>query len=437
MGMKLRHIRHVATTIIGSSVAACAVAQAPLPGTNIVEPGLRATLGSEFSYDDNLLYQREQKLGTRVLHINPTLDFGWRRQGTDLSVHYDFGHTHYMESPADSFESHSLSYVFNTRLSRIHKLVLEGNLQRGVEARGLGFSEGGNVQQLDAPTPIRSSNLQLAYQLGSDSARLRAVASAGLSDTDRENPLISDDSRDFRANSGGLQLLYRLGWRTDLVAEYRRREVRYYGTPAPAGNLAWVPDSNENQYLVGVDLRATAKTSGRARVGTVERKPVWKVAQWEDMPEANREFVEDPFAQTAELQAGYNDGGRRTYWELAGIWAPRSYSTFTLLSQVTNNEPLFVGRYVRSTDVSLGWTHRWNGWLESEIRWSAGRDQYIGSGREDDRQALNLRLDYSLDSKTHLGIGFRHQQLDSTSGLVGYDKNVYYLYFNYTDTWRN
>ena len=219
-------------------------------------------------------------------------------------------------------------------------------------------------------------------------------------------------------------------------AEYRRREIRYNATAGGNIAMARVPDSNENQYLVGVDLRATAKTSGRVRVGAVERKPVWKVAQWEDMPEANLDLVEDPFAQTPEWQSMYSDGGTRTYWELTGIWAPRSYSTFTFGSQVTNNEPLFVGSYVRSSQVSLGWTHRWNGWLQSEVQWSAGKDQYIGSSREDDRQALNLRLVYSLDSTLDLGFGFRHQQLDSSFGQVGYDKNVYYLYFNYTDTWR-
>lgn len=434
--MKLRHIRHVATVVVGSSVAVCAVAQTQLPGTGLVEPGLRATLGSEFSYDDNLLFQRDQTLDSRILHINTVLDFGWRHQGTDLRANYDFGHTYYMDSPDDSFESHRASFALNTRLSRIHKLMLEGNLQRSVEARGIGFSEGSNARQLDAPTPIRSSNLQLAYQLGSDTARLRAIASAGRSDTDRDNPLIVDDSRDYRVNSGGMQLLYRLGWRTDLVAEYRRREIRYNGTAGGNIAIARVPDSNENQYLVGVDLRATAKTSGRVRVGAVERKPVWKVAQWEDMPEANLDLLEDPFAQTPALQAMYSDGGTRTYWELTGIWAPRSYSTFTFGSQVTNNEPLFVGSYVRSSEVSLGWTHRWNGWLQSEAQWRAGKDQYIGSSREDDRQALNLRLVYSLDSAMDLGLGFRHQQLDSSFGQVGYDKNVYYLYFNYTGIWR-
>src|SRR5690606_33994241 len=115
------------------------------------------------------------------------------------------------------------------------------------------------------------------------------------------------------------------------------------------------------------------------------------------------------------------------------IWAPRTYSTFTLSSQVTNREPLFVGNYVRSQQFSLSWNHRWNGWLQSEMQLSFGTDEYVGSGRVDDREAFNLRLVYSLDTLMTLGLGLRHQKLDSNFGTAGFDKNVYYLYFNYTD----
>lgn len=423
--------------MILGGVTLCAQGQPQSAGGVERAPGLSATLASEFSYDDNVLHQQEQTQGSRILLINPQLDYAYRHRSAELNVHYDFAHSHYLDSPVDSYNRHSLNYRLSTRIDRIHRLMLEGAVQSSYEARGLNFSEGSSALDLEAPTPINTHSAQLGYQLGSDAARVRVVASIGRDETDRDSPLIVDDSRDHRANRAGVQLLYRLGWRTDLVAEYRRRDTRYRQGSSEETLVPAPPDSVETQALVGIDLRATAKTSGRVRVGTVERKPVWRTAQWEDAPESELEAVEDPFAEPPAVAAARQGGGTDSFWELTGIWAPRTYSTFTLSSQVSNREPLFVGNYVRSRQFSLAWNHRWNGWLQSEMQLSFGTDEYVGSGRVDDREAFNLRLVYSLDTLMTLGFGLRHQKLDSNFGTVGFDKNVYYLYFNYTDEWRN
>lgn len=423
--------------MILGGVTLCAQGQAQFASSAALDPGLKATLASELSYDDNVLHQKEQTLGSRILLINPKLDFAYRRRTAELSVQYDFAHTHYLDSPVDSYDRHSLNYRLSTRVDRIHRLMLEGAVQSSFEARGLNFSEGSSALELDAPTPIDTHSAQLSYQLGSDAARVRVVASIGREETDRESPLITDDSRDHRTNRAGVQLLYRLGWRTDLVAEYRRRDTRYRQGSSAEALVPAAPDSVETQALVGLDLRATAKTSGRVRVGTVERKPAWRTAQWEDAPESDLGSLEDPFAESPAMAASRQGGGSDSFWELTGIWAPRTYSTFTLSSQVTNREPLFVGNYVRSQQLSLSWNHRWNGWLQSEVQLSFGTDEYVGSDRVDDREAFNLRLVYSLDTLMTLGLGLRHQKLDSNFGTAGFDKNVYYLYFNYTDEWRN
>lgn len=425
------YTRNGIAALLSCSVALCAWGQG-LPDGG--EPGLEATLVTEFSYDDNVLHQKTDETGSRVWLVNPQVSFAHKLRGTDVSLRYDLAHTSYLDSSVDTYTRHNLNYQLNTRLSKIHKLMLAGVVQSSYEPRGLNFSEGSNAMDLSAPTPVDTRNLTLSYQLGADAARLRAIASVGQSATDRESPLIVDDSRDYKADNMSAQILYRVGWRTDLVAEYRRQETVYGNQPQ---ETAQALDSVETQTLVGVDLRATAKTTGQLRVGTITRKSVWKPVQWEDAPEATPAVQEDPFqAMSPQAQAPASRGAD-SYWELTGIWAPRTYSTFTLSSRVSNREPLFVGNYVRSRQHSLSWSHRWNGWIQSEMELAFGTDEYVGSDRVDDRQAVNLRLLYTLDSLMTIGLGMRHQKLDSNFGNAGFDKNIYYLHFNYTDAWGN
>lgn len=397
-----------------------------------LDRGLEATVNSEFSYDDNILRQKTDGIGSRIWVFNPRIGYAFQSAGTDASIFYDFSNSKYLDSSADSYSSHTLNLSLDKQLNRSNKIMVQSSVLSSAEARGVGFNEGGNAALLDAPTDLDTQSVVANYQLGAEDARMRMVASIGKRSTDRNSPIIINDSRDFDEALDGAQIMYRLGWRTDLVTEYRRRKVIYSRTPIAADGTKQSLDSTESQSLVGFDLKATAKTTGKLRVGTTKRDFKWEAAQWEDGPVTSQ--VEEPAPALAQPRLGTDSD---LYWELTAIWAPRSYSTFTLNSRVSTREALAVGNFIRSQDYSLLWSHRLNSQIQAELDVSTGTDTYVGSSRIDDRRAISVRMLYTFEEWLNLGLGIRHQTLDSTFENAGFDKLVYYMYFTYKDQWGN
>jgi hypothetical protein len=393
--------------------------------------GFSTTLVSELSYDDNILRQQDNKLASRILLVNPGLDYLLERGGSTVGAGYDFSHYTYLDSRADDYDSHAINLNLSQLLGRAHKVSLQGNLLYSSEGRGVGFNEGQTALALSEPTDISTKGLVGNYQIGADDARLRLVANLGARSTDRDSPTIINDSRDYREDLLGGQILYKLGWRTDLVGEVRKRMVSYERNPVLADGTEQSLDSTETQTLLGIDLRATAKTTGKLRAGSTRRDFRWKSAQW-DGAAPEEPAAEAPVPAPVVAAAPQNTGSD-LFWEITGVWAPRTYSTFTLSSTVSTREAVSVGFFIRSQDHRLAWSHSWNAWAQSEIDLNFGTDEYIGGGRTDKRRAVNLRLLYTFDESTNLGLGVRHQELLSQDATLGFDKWVYYLFFNWSD----
>lgn len=392
--------------------------------------GLVGNVRSDFIYDDNILHQPEGGPGSRIWILSPRLAYSASSPGREIKADYEFTHNNYLDSSVDSYDRHAINLAVEQKLNNANKVSVQGSYMNTYEQRGIGFNEGDNALLLGAPTPLETKALTANYQLGADTARLRVLGSAGKRTTDRDSPVIIDDSRDFGENLLGAQVMYRVGWRTDLVAEYRTRSISYNRTPVSLDGTPIDLDSSEQQKLVGIDLRATAKTTGKLRVGSIKRDYKWDAAQWEDAPNPEPVPVPAPVQGIASESLDSN-----LYWELMAIWAPRSYSTFTLNSQVSTRESLAVGNFIRSQQFSLLWSHRWNGWVETELDLNTTRDTFVGANRTDERHAINFRMMYTFNSWLQAGMGVRHQKLNSNFSNLGFDKWVYYLYFNYSDSW--
>jgi len=410
------------------ALAACT---APLLGQELAqERGFEARINSEFSYDDNFLRQKTAQAGTRVWVVNPGVRYTLETPGTLATASYDFVHTNYLDSRADNYTSHTTNLNIQKKLNDFNKFILDLAYLGSFEARGVGFSEGTNALLLESPTPLKANTISGSYQLGADTARMRVISNYGRRHTNRNSPLITNDSRDFNEDFYGAQLLYRMGWRTDIVGEFRGRSVTYPRTPVAADGSDLPLDSVEQQYLVGVDLRATAKTTGKVRVGTLERDFKWQSVQWEDAPNAGVD--EEPQVEPQPIQ-GPQDTGQDFYWELSAVWAPRTYSSVSVNSRVSTREAMAVGSFIRSKEFSMNWNHQWSSRIQTETSYTVGTDTYVDSDRQDDRQAMELRMRYTLDLWLNLGVGIRYQQLQSTFDNAGFDKWIYYLFVNYTE----
>lgn len=393
--------------------------------------GLSATVSNEFSYDDNILRQQDNRTASRVWMINPKLNYKLKAAGGSYSLSYDINHTDYLDSQQDTVTSQSLGAVMEQKINNSNKFSITGAYNSGYEARGVGFNEGSNALTLSKPTSLVTKALSGKYQLGADNARLRFIGTLGHQATSRDSGVIVDNSRDYHEDSLGAEVEYKVGSRTDLVAEWRDQMTTYSRTPVTAGGTEIPLDSEETEYLVGLDLAATAKTTGRLRVGTTKREFKWKPAQWADAQAAatsNAQATDTPVTPAIIFPT---DPGTDFYWEVAAVWAPRTYSHFELNARTSTREALGVGNFIRSKDYMLQWAHQWNKRVRSSIDFSIGTDEYVGASRVDDRTSYNLRLEYDLGDLLNLGFGYRYQDLQSSVGTVAYDKSIYYLFVNY------
>ena len=415
--------------------------------TRLQPAGLTFNINSEFSYDDNVLrqgdasvltngqpnaqpgeLQQAPRIGSRLVQLNPQLSYLIRTGTSSYTVNYAMDRSEYLESKQDNMTNHSLQLSTEQRFNRFNKLTVQGALNYAHEARGVGFNEGLNALNLDEPTLFATHDLFTRYQLGQDGKSLRLIAEAGWSGTDRDSSQITNDSRDYRGNRFGATLQYRVGSRTDLLVEYRNNRITYPRTPTTSSGVQTPLDSVSEEYLAGVNLEATSKTTGRLRVGTSKRSFKWKAANWSDRT-ALGSTETAPAPSPSVVFA--SDSAETLFWEFAAVWAPRTYSRFELSTRTYNREALGVGSFIRSEDYTLMWTHQWNNRVRSRLEFTTGKDDYVDANRQDERKSYQARFEYDFTKVFNVGIGIRYTETVSNFSTSSYDKSVYYLFANY------
>lgn len=395
--------------------------------------GLQVSVNSQFAYDDNLLRQQTEKIGSRMWEFNPRARYQLQLGGGTYYINYDLNHLNYLDSSQDTVTNHALTFGIEEKLNSSNKFSVDGNYNRSFEGRGVGTNEAANALELEKPTLIQVTDISAKYQLGQDGRGARIIASVGRRFNNRNSPLIINDSRDTEEDFYSLQMNYRVASRTDLVAELRHHEVSYPRTPVGNDGRAVPLDSAENQYLIGAELEATAKTTGKLRVGTSSREFKWKGAQWRDADTGQNPPVEQTAAPATVAANAFqpSDSGNTLFWEFAAVWSPRSYSRFELSTRTSTHESLGVGSYVRSKDLGFIWTHQWNNRMRTRLDFTIGTDEYQDTSRVDDRESYNVRMEYDFSKQLNLGFGYTRQTLESTFARADFSKSIYYIFANY------
>ncbi len=395
---------------------------------SVLPKGLAFEVSSEFSYDPNVLRQQKDLIGSRLWVVSPTVRYSRQASGGLYSLSYNVSRSEFVDSQQDSSTAHTLVMAVDQKINAYNKVSISGSYNYAFEGRGVGFNEGDNAGKLDSPTPMITKQVEGKYRLGADKAKMRFTGSIGRRSSDRNSQSIVNDSRDYHEDLLGAELDYRVGGRTDLVVEWRDRVISYNRTPLSQDGTEIPLDSVEQQYLVGLDLEATSKTTGKLRVGTTQRDFKWKAAQWADAKAASGTTVPAVAAAATNFPV---DSGAELYWELSAVWAPRPFSKFELSSRTSTHEALGVGSFVRGMDYALSWSHQWRSRLRSRLEFSLGTDSYKDSSRVDKRKAYGARMEYDFDTRMSFGLGYRYQEMASTAKTTGFDKSMYYIFANY------
>lgn len=375
----------IATTITGISV----LAEAQEGGS-----GFTYGLDAELRHDDNIYRAETRETSSLILEASPFIRATFVNKGNSYQLGYRLNKAEYFDSSADSYDDHEFSADMNHRFTSRQALTATLKHQLLTEQRGTGFSEEANAL-VDGPDDYDATEFAATYFIGAPSARARMELNAEHNILSFDSSYV-DDTRDYDATQLGALLRYRVGARTDLLAEYRNLAVRYDNTPLDGLGQPIDLDSDEDYYLVGIGWELSAKTRGEIKVGQSERDY-------------------DGFSSS--------DG----HWEVELEWRPLSYSEWILNTGRESLETYGTGRFINVKRHMLTWNHAWSGRVSSKLQFGLSEDRYEDSTRSDDQTFWHAELFYEPNNWLNLSAGYAYGENDSNFQLVNYERNVLFI----------
>jgi hypothetical protein len=359
---------------------------------------LTPTLDLEQLYTDNLLRTSDQELDTWGTIFRPRVQ-AWAQHNLDTySLTYQLEDGHYQDSSDDDYTNHLFRSDIHKEFYEPHALDLFAKYVNAYESRGTGLSEGEIANLIDEPFKYELTGFGGQYTLGNSKTRGRLELEVRTEDIQYKN--IRDITRRYDRDQDSLRgtVYYRVGGRTDALAELRRVDTDYRVDPFQDGASLDSLDSDEYVYLVGASWEATGNTTGSVKIGTFDRK----------------------LDSDRNSDTGF-------HWEADVVWEPRTYATFELGTRRYSEETNGVGDYVKARDYDLSWDHDWSSRIHSRAFVLYGDDEYPSSARQDDRYEAEARLDYRFRLWCDFGVGYRYEKRASSIRSLDYTRNEVFI----------
>jgi len=338
------------------------------------------TLELSETYDDNFRANNNEE-SSWITSIKPTFVLGAQERNNVYQLSYSFLHDRFHSSSRDNNTDHFLSATAN----------MEFNVRNRLDARAT-FAKTEDVDDTNVATAndrFSTTGLGAVYTFGAPSALMNLEFGYNHERKRTDNNVNFDKELNSDVLSG--TFYYRVGPRTQLLAEVRRSDFDY--------KSANQFDSTNMAYLAGVKWEATAFTTGTAKFGRVKK-------DFDDSSKADRSSNK---------------------WEVGVAWQPLTYSTFTLNTRQGIDEGDEGSNTIKSTTTGLNWNHRWSGFVTTNATLSHTNKDYDVSGRNDKIKSLGLGVTYELRRWLDLSLGYQYNDQSSTVAAENHDRNQYML----------
>ena len=345
-------------------------------------------------HDDNIFSQPNGEESDTITTLKPSVQWLQQKDTTALALTYTGDYGKYWDSSDDNYDDHTISFDAVMAASDMVRLDAGASYGWQHDNRGEGSSEGINALSRGEPDEYEISNINVAVDLGRDSAMFGVRLTGSRDDIEYQNNRNETIFRDRDETSLAARFYGKLsGGKTKLFAQVSQKDISYDSNPLLGGKL----DSEEQGYSVGMEWEITGRTSGEVRVGRVDK----------------------------EFDSAARRDGSINIVEAQVTWAPRTYSQFILGVSRAPRETNGTGNFIEAQDVSLTWLHGWSDQLSSMVTISDGTDDYSGNPRSDDRQYYSVSLDYDWRRWMTVGASYTYQERDSNNALFEYDKSVF------------
>lgn len=390
--------RRLAVLSFGAVVGLIGFAGMAVPGMAAEGQGIRAgsatvypSLKVEEKYNDNLFMQEKASsiAGSWITTIEPGLKLGAKRNTGGYEIDYHLTKGIYHGSRTDDFVDHFVGLnVFAAPTYRLdYKIGVSHN--RAHDDRGSTFT--GKGISFNTPDQYHETlaNAEINYGVN---AVIQLKGEYSNKRYDNHHTLTR--SRDLNIEGGSIQFTYPIAPKTRVALEARLKHFDYKLFTATT-NL----DSNEQRYFAGLDWEATAKTTGKVRVGYLHKS------------------FRNPKLSNASFLS----------WEVNVSWQPLSYSTWNLSTSSTPKETDGTGNYTKDTNVNLAWNHAWSSYVSHHASVGYSRDIFKGSKpeRTDKTTSASFGMDYKFRRWLTLGAEYDYHKRSSNTANASYRQNIW------------
>jgi hypothetical protein len=379
-------------------------------GKGVIYPIANVSLG----YRDNVYELDESGAVEQTGATTLQWRFGGGYQGSDRGhlngVEYSMEGYEFLSGDSDHGEvAQRLNGYWGTAFTPRHHVDLGVEYLDAYDPRGKGDSIR-NVrfntveQEADQWHELTGGGI---YSFGGERARGRLELSGYLTNREYDNNRQQYRNRDEL--DLGAAVYFRIMAKTEFYGQVVRTELDYVnqGQEDPTGGRDL--DSEEMRYLVGLKWYPSENLSGTLRVGSAEK--------------------------TFEESSGRQDYDELT-WDSNLRWSPNARNDFGLAYSRSPREAYvysaeqLIDDYIETENLDFSWSHLWGQHLRTTFTYTLGQDNYLPSGRKDDRDEFTAGLSYALPRWGAIGLSYFNRQRDSSVADQSYDDDGFAIYFN-------
>lgn len=351
-------------------------------------PGFFPNVEFGVGHDDNVLRTETNTRASGFARLAPELLWVGNVRKHRLRFGYQGEYARYFDEANDNYNDHYLGA--DATLDLTQKFSVNGGLFYFKSHEGRGAA--GAINSGLEPNEWDQWTARVEALYG------RRVATAQLGflyeHSDREYTNNQQSDRDNQTDTLTFTVYYNLGRRTQLLIEPSLIHTDYVRPTVTPG----LPeqDNKVRQLLAGIIWSATAKTTGKVKVGGYRK---------------DFENFSDVSGYSADVEI---------------VWEPKTYSTVTLKGVLgaADSNVLGASSY-DSSAVSVDWEHDLTPLTELQLGIGYRNDDYSGISREDDFVSAYIGVSREVARNVFVGVRYDFGKRDSTVVGNDYDSNIF------------
>ena len=345
------------------------------------------TLNFTESYDDNFRELEHHVQSSMVTSVAPSFELKAEDRNSATRVIWQPTRNIYHDHTDASNTAQDVRAESIMEFTDRHRLKLEAQYRK--------YEDTTSTAVPGVNDKVETRRAGGVYTFGARSAANQIDVGANYSELRYNNSDGINDDKERNTTGFNTTWYHRIGSRTRSVLEYDHTRFDYLLSDSPRS-------SKSNAVLAGAEWDATARTTGKVRVGYEQK----------NFDDSRSKNLKNPT------------------WRVDLQWKPRTYSTFSFVARQAVAEGDDGSDAVKTTYTQLGWRHGWTERITTLAQVGAGRYVYEGQSRTDDLRDYNLAVIYQMRRWLDIQLGYQFRDNNSDADEESFLRHVYLLSFD-------